>query len=114
MSIEIIERQSHNKGILFTVRSASRIVKILYLTHAIERVMKWGLNEEKVAEALLLPEEVLIGHGKRFIAHRRYDEHVVRAVYEYEEGLPVLVTAYFPYSERYFQGGGVYEDKILG
>ncbi len=114
MSIEIIERQSHSKGILFTVKTAGRIVKILYLTHAIERIRKWGLNEEKVAEALLLSEEVLTGHRNRFIAHRRYDEHVVRAVYEYKEGLPVLVTVYFPYSERYFKGGGVYEDKILG
>ena len=37
----------------------------------------------------------------------------MRAVYEYEEEVPVLVTVYFPYQDRYFKGGGVYEDKIF-
>jgi hypothetical protein len=70
-------------------------------------------QEEIVAESLLLPEEVIIGHRNRYIAHRRYDGHLVRAVYEYEGELPVLLTVYFPYANRYFQGGGAYEDKIL-
>lgn len=65
------------------------------------------------AETLLCPEEVIIGHRNRFIAHRRYNNHILRAVYEYEEEMPVLVTVYFPYSDRYFEGGGNYEDKIF-
>lgn len=36
-----------------------------------------------------------------------------RAVYEYEGELPVLVTVYFPLTERYFRGGGTHADKIL-
>ena len=43
-----------------------------------------------VAETLLLPEEVIIGHRNRYIAHRRYGNHLVRAVYEYAEELPEL------------------------
>ena len=67
-----------------------------------------------IVETLLLPEEVLVGHGNRYIAHRRYGDHlVIRAVYEYENDLPVLLTVYFPYRERYFNGGGTYEDKIF-
>lgn len=62
---------------------------------------------------LLLPEEVIIGHRNRYIAHRRYVGHLVRAVYEYEGELPVLLTVYSPYADRYFKGGGVYEDKIF-
>jgi len=49
----------------------------------------------------------------RYIAHKRYDGHLVRAVYEYEDGIPVLLTVYFPYVDRYFKGGGIYEDKIF-
>jgi len=66
-----------------------------------------------IAETMLLPEETFIGHRMRHIAHKRYDRHLVRAVYEYEEGIPVLVTVYFPYVDRYFKGGGIYEDKIF-
>ncbi len=66
-----------------------------------------------VVETLLLPEEVIVGHGNRYIAHRRYDNHLVRVVYEYEEGVAIVLTVYFPYINRYFRGGGVYEDKIL-
>ncbi|MEW6068160.1 MAG: hypothetical protein AB1610_07720 [Nitrospirota bacterium] len=66
-----------------------------------------------VAENLLLPEEVTIGHRNRYIVHRGYGDHLVRAVYEYEGELPVLLTVYFPYVNRYFKGGSVYEDKIF-
>ena len=91
----------------------NRRVDILYLAHAIERVRVWNLSIEMVMEALLTPEEVLKGHRSRYIAHRRYDDHILRAVYEYEGEMPVLVTVYFPYAQRYFQGGGHYEDQIL-
>jgi hypothetical protein len=60
-----------------------------------------------------VPEEVPVGHRNRHLAHRRYGNHLVRAVYEYHEGLPVLVTVYFPHVDRYFEGGNTYEDKIL-
>jgi len=58
-------------------------------------------------------KEWLDGHNKRFIAQKRYRKHIVRAVYEYESTMPVLVTVYFPYWKEYFQGGGKYEDKIF-
>lgn len=114
MTIEITERQSHIKGMLFSIKASDKIVKVLYLFHAMERIKKWGITEETVAETLILPEEVIVGHRNRYIAHRRYGDHLVRAVYEYEGKLPILVTVYFPYTERYFKGGGIYEDQILG
>lgn len=80
---------------------------------AVNNFKKWNIREEMVAETLLMPEEVIIGHRDRYIAHRRYGDHLVRAVYGYEEELPVLLTVYFPYIDRYFKGGGVYEDKIF-
>ncbi len=38
---------------------------------------------------------------------------VVRAVYEYEGRMPVVITVYCPSAKRYFQGGKTYEDLIL-
>jgi len=113
MEIEIISRQIHSRGEIYTIGIQEKAIRILFLVHAVERIKKWNINEEMVAETLLLPEEVIIGHRNRYIAHKRYGNHLVRAVYEYEDELPVLLTVYFPYVERYFKGGGVYEDKIL-
>jgi hypothetical protein len=53
------------------------------------------------------------GHNNRFIAHKRYNGHIIRAVYEYDINLPVLVTVYYPTAKRYFKGGRNFADKIL-
>lgn len=79
----------------------------------LKELKKWQLSEKMVIETLLFPEEVLIGHRGRYIAHKRFGSHIVRAIYEYDEKLPVLITVYFPYIDRYFKGGDIYEDKIL-
>jgi hypothetical protein len=113
MTIKIGDKQTHNKGEIYTLRVQEKTVKILLLFHAIERIKKWNIKEEMVIETLVQPEEVIIGHRNRYIAHRRYGNHLVRAVYEYEEELPILLTIYFPYTDRYFKGDGIYEDKIF-
>ncbi|MBI5788949.1 MAG: DUF4258 domain-containing protein [Candidatus Schekmanbacteria bacterium] len=111
--IEIINTQDHFRGKIYVVGLEGRIVNILFTFHAIDRIKCWGITEKMVVETLLLPEEVSIGHRERYIAHRRYNYHLVRAVYEYEDKLAVLITVYFPYKDRYFKGGGIYEDKIF-
>lgn len=102
------------RGKLYTVETSGEKVTLLFLHHAIERMQKWRLCEKQVIETLLFPEEVIRGHSGRYIAQRRYGNvHILRAVYEYDRKIPVLVTVYFPHAERYFQGGKVFEDKIL-
>jgi hypothetical protein len=113
MQLEIIDRLAHDRGVIYKIKLYETNKEILFLFHAIERIKKWGITEEMVAETLLLPEEVIVGHRNRYIAQRRYGNHLVRAVYEYEEEVPVLVTVYFPYQARYFKGGSTYEDKIF-
>jgi hypothetical protein len=113
MTIEIIEKQAHSRGEIYIIRCEEKLIKLLLLFHAIERIRKWKLKEEMVIETLIMPEEVGVGHINRYIAHRRYGNHLVRAVYEYEGALPVLLTVYFPYTNRYFKGGNIYEDKIF-
>ncbi len=113
MPFEILDKISNPKGMLYSVRINGYIVNILFLFHAIQRMKKWGISDKIVIETMLRPEEVLAGHRSRYIAHRRYENHVIRAVYEYQKDLPVLITVYFPYIDRYFKGGRIYEDKIF-
>lgn len=113
MTINIIKRTFHRKGTLFTFIKESKKVDILFMAHAMQRIEKWQLSIEIVAETLLDPQEVIVGHNNRFIAQRCFGLHILRAIYEYEKSIPALVTVYFPYKSRYFQGGGCFEDKIL-
>lgn len=113
MITEIIEKKLLSKGTIYKLKIDNKIIDIFFLSHALKRIKKWQINEEMVIETLLFPEEVLIGHRGRYIAHKRFGNHIVRAIYEYDEKLPVLITVYFPYVERYFKGGDCYEDKIL-
>ncbi|MDI6728118.1 MAG: DUF2283 domain-containing protein [Thermodesulfovibrionales bacterium] len=38
MTIEIIDKQSLTKGMLYSIKASDKILKILYLFHAIERI----------------------------------------------------------------------------
>lgn len=100
-------------GYIFIIKINNKEIKIRFSNHSLKRTEKWGLSIEKILETLLYPEEVIIGHNKRFIAHKRYNGHIVRAIYEYENDVPVLVTVHYPYEKRYFKGGGTYADKIF-
>ncbi len=113
MSIDILQTESHSKGKIFLLHVEDKKIRILALTHALERIKRWKLTEEKVLQTVIFPDEVVIGHRNRFIAHKVYGDHVIRVVYEYQERLPTLVTVYFPSKERYYQGGEVYEDQIF-
>lgn len=113
MTFAIVGRNHHVRGSLITFEINGDQVDIIFTTHALSRMEKWQITVERTAETLLYPDEVLFGHNKRLIAHRCFGEHVLRAVYEYEESFPTLITVYFPYKERYFQGGGRFEDKIF-
>ncbi len=112
-SFKITGKQFHTRGELFRIDINGSVTEILYTRHALERIKQWGILPETVAETLLFAEEVVLGHRGRFIAHKRYGDHLIRAVYEYDATLPVLVTVYFPRSERYFEGGEKYADKIF-
>ena len=112
-SFKIIEKQFHARGEVFRINIDGSIIGILYTHHALERINQWRLSAESVLETLLYPEEVIVGHRGRYIAHKRYGNHLIRAVYEYDATLPVLITVYYPRYDRYFEGGEKYADKIF-
>ena len=72
----------------------------------------WKLDINPVLSVGLDPEEVVIGHHGRYIAHKHHGDYMLRAVYEHKD-LPVAITVYFPSTKRYFTGSGTYADKML-
>jgi hypothetical protein len=113
MTLTIRAIAPHARGEIYTVMVDGQTVSVLLTFHVLMRITQWRLTVQSVLEALLWPEEVLRGHHGRFIAHRRKKSHVVRVIYEYEGNMPKVITVYYPYAKRYFQGGGIYEDRIL-
>ena len=101
-SFKIVARWRVKNGITFAVEVGGKRIRLSFTGHSSSRIKRWGLSRRMVIQTLLHPEEVVKGHNDRFIAHRRFGDHLVRAVYEYEKGRPVLVTVYFPYAERSF------------
>ena len=112
-SFKIIDKQFHARGEIFHIDINGYVAVILYTHHALERIKKWVISSESVTETLLFPEEVIVGHRGRFIAHKRYGNHLIRAVYEYDGTLPVVITVYYPRTDRYFEGGIKHEDNIF-
>lgn len=111
--IIILKREQTVYYTTYKLKINERQIIIKLTRHAIERIKYWELTEEEVINALIFPEEVVIGHGERFIAHKCKGIRVIRIIYEYRENIPVVITVYVPRRERYFQGGGKYADKIF-
>jgi len=91
MKLRIIGTEDKTRGRLYKIEVAAKEIEMLLTWHSLDRIVVWSLKPEKVIESLLFPEEVVTGHNNRFIAHKRYNGHIIRAVYEYDINLPVLV-----------------------
>jgi hypothetical protein len=112
--MKILSVDHHKRGKIYTVLVENeKRCSILLTFHSIERARKWRISEEDVIETILKPAEVLKGHHDRFIAHKPLDGRIIRVIYEYEGSLPIVVTVYAPKKDRYFKGGGLYEDRVL-
>ena len=109
----MIHIEEHSRGEIYNVSADGNSVTLLVTFHALERMQRWKLTNRQVLRTLLAPEEVLRGHRNRYIAHRRIGRRVVRAIYEYDGKMPVVITVYYPLAQRYFRGGGIHEDQIL-
>lgn len=110
---KIISRTKEKFYIRFELQVKSKTLTLKFTPHAIERIKLWHMEEGEVINALLFPDEVVTGHGERFIAHKVKNSRIIRAIYEYRDKIPFVVTVYAPSKERYFQGGKTYADKIL-
>jgi len=46
MTFEITEKQPHSKGTVYSITVNNKIIRILFLFHAIERIKKWNVTEK--------------------------------------------------------------------
>ena len=64
------------------------------------KIARRGITESWVTEAVTSPEQVVEGHGKRMVAHRRRmirgKEKLLRVVYEKTQDKYVIITASRP------------------
>lgn len=111
--IKIISKTTQKDWTSFRIQAKEKVFEIIFTNHALVRIKQWKLKEFEVLNALVFAEEVVIGHGNRFIAHRSRNNHIIRIIYEYQNDTPKIITVYAPSKARYFQGGGKYADKIL-
>ncbi len=88
--LEILKIGKIERGRVYSLKVGEREIRILLTFHAVDRARAWNLKDEHVLSAILYPEEVLIGHGDRFIAHKRRGRHLIRVVYEYDKILIVF------------------------
>ena len=112
-NVKIISKIKRKDGIIFKLEVENKVFEIILTNHTLKRINCWRLKDLEVINALLFAEEVVIGHGNRFIAHKSRDKHIIRIIYEYQNNIPKVITVYVPSKERYFQGGEKYADKIF-
>lgn len=112
MRISVSSFQDVVRGRLIKVDVEGQCVTVLFTWHAIDTMEDYNVSMENVLNFLINAEEIIRGHGNRFIAHQRLDSYLARVVYEYEHETVVVVTFYISHTNRYFKGG-LYEDKIL-
>jgi len=113
-SFEVTEVVTTPRGKTFRLKIKKRIQALVFTWHAIDTLNEYGLTPEDVIRVLMAPDEIVRGHGNRYVAHKKFsEEYLFRVVYEYIEGVRTIVTVYISRMDRYFRGGGIFEDKVL-
>ena len=112
MDIEILSERDTQKGRIIVIKARESKITILLTKHLLDAAKDYNLETEDVLYAVVFPDEVVIGHSGRFVAHKLLNDYLIRVVYEYENDTPVVITLYIARKERYFRGG-IYEDRIL-
>ena len=112
MDIRIIQEEDTRRGKIITVKADECEITLLLTNHLLDAAEEYEVKLKDILNAVLFPDEVVRGHSGRFVAHKLLNDYLVRVVYEYENGFPVVITLYIAKKERYFRGG-IYEDKIL-
>jgi hypothetical protein len=112
MGVAIVKSQDSTKGKILEINVKKQVIKIIFTWHALDSMADYSISIEKALDYLFFSDEIIRGHGQRFIAHRKLNDHLARVVYEYDSNNIIIVTIYISYVNRYFKGG-IYEDKIL-
>ncbi len=112
INMNIIKSTDAPRGKLLEVKVNKKVIRIVLTWHVLDGASDYNISANELLNFLIYPEEVIIGHVNRFIAHKKLNRHLTRVIYEYENETVVVITFYIAYVNRYFRGG-IHEDKIL-
>lgn len=76
-------------------------------------VRPMGIAGEKSVAGLAFSRGSVVGTSAASSPTGVTEIHLVRAVYEYEGSVPIVITVYYPSAERCFEGGRRREDQIF-
>ena len=69
--LNIISIEKKERGKIYHIRINNEDIELMITGHAIDRSEMWGVDADSVIDALVYPEEVVIGHRSRYIAYKR-------------------------------------------
>jgi len=82
MAYRLTAIRDHPRGKVYEIRADEKDASILLTYHVLGRLEKWRLTDDLVVRTMLFPEEVLIAHHGRLVAHLRRGNHLVRVIYD--------------------------------
>jgi len=91
ITITRIEETVRGKLLAVEIEKGENIT-ILLTWHLLDSAEEYNFTIDEVIQYILFPDEVVRGHGGRFVAHKRLNSYLVRVVYEYEGEVPVVIT----------------------
>ncbi len=76
---------------------------INYYKHAEDQIKERKISKKEVEMTIKNPTEVVNGCGNRKIAHKVFDNKLLRVIYEKEEDKITVVSAYRTDPKRYLR-----------
>jgi hypothetical protein len=70
MSMPIVKLKFVPKGKYVEVEIDKKVIKILFTTHSLDSMQDYDIPIEKALDFLLFSDEIIKGHGGRFIASK--------------------------------------------
>ncbi|MBI2084643.1 MAG: DUF4258 domain-containing protein [Candidatus Aenigmarchaeota archaeon] len=72
-----------------------------YTDHAEENIKERKLSKKVIEDVIINPEKVIEGRFDRKIAQKIVGNKLLRVIYEQEDNIYEIVTAYYTKRERY-------------
>ena len=72
-----------------------------YTDHAEENLAERKIDKKLVEESIKNPDEIITGKFGRKIAHKLVGDKLLRVIYEEQDNVYIVVTAYYTKPGRY-------------
>ena len=76
---------------------------ILYTEYAKQTIVERNIEKEKIETTIFNPDETIQGKNERKIAHKIFQNKLLRVIYETYTNTYIVITAYYTKPERYMK-----------